>query len=182
MMRERIDRAFGIAVKELLGLRRDPKLLRLVFVSPIIQLVVFGYAVSTDVRNTRTFVVDHDRTAASRGLVESMTSSGYFRVVGRSDRPRDLVDALDHGRAIVGLQIPPGFSADMRKPSGAEVQLLVDGTNSNVATVALGYAEQIIRTYGLAHAAAGVPSAGSSCAIAPGTTRRCSRACSTFPP
>lgn len=153
MMRERLERALAIAGKELIGLRRDPKLLRLVFVSPIIQLVVFGYAVSTDVRHTRTFVVDHDRTAESRALVESMTSSGYFRVVGRSDRPRDLVAALDHGRAVVGLQVPAGYAADLRAPGGAQVQILVDGTNSNVATVALGYAEQIVRTHGLARAA-----------------------------
>lgn len=153
MMRERLERALAIAGKELIGIRRDPKLLRLVFVSPIIQLMVFGYAVSTDVRNTRTFVVDHDRTAASRALVESMTSSGYFRVVGRSDRPRDLVAALDHGRAIVGVQIPAGYAASLRSEEGARVQLLVDGTNSNVATVALGYAEQIVRTHGLAQAA-----------------------------
>lgn len=150
MMRESIERALAVAGKELVGIRRDPKLLRLVFISPIIQLMVFGYAVSTDVRNTRTFVVDHDRTAASRALVESMTSSGYFRVVGRSDRPRDLVAALDGGRAIVGLQIPAGYSAALRAPGGAEVQLLVDGSNSNIATVALGYAEQIVRTHGLA--------------------------------
>ena len=150
MMRESIERALAVAGKELVGIRRDPKLLRLVFISPIIQLMVFGYAVSTDVRNTRTFVVDHDRTAASRALVERMTSSGYFRVVGRSDRPRDLVAALDGGRAIVGLQIPAGYSAALRAPGGAEVQLLVDGSNSNIATVALGYAEQIVRTHGLA--------------------------------
>lgn len=153
MIRERVERALAVAAKELLSLRRDPKLLRLVFVSPIIQLMVFGYAVSTDVRHTRTFVVDHDRTAASRALVESMTASGYFRVVGRSDRPRDLVAALDGGRAVVGIQIPAGYAAALSSPGGADVQVLVDGTNSNVATVALGYAEQILRSHGLARAA-----------------------------
>lgn len=150
MRRETIERVLGIAGKELLGIRRDPRLLRLVFVSPLIQLMVFGYAVSTDVRHTRLFVVDHDRTAESRALVESMTSSGYFRVVGRSDRARDLVRALDHGRAIVALEVPAGYAADLRRPGGARVQVLVDGTNSNVATVALGYAEQIVRAHGLA--------------------------------
>jgi len=156
MIGEGVERALALAAKELLGLRRDPKLLRLVFVSPIIQLMVFGYAVSTDVRNTRMFVVDHDRTAASRALVESMTSSGYFRVVGRSDRPRDLVAALDGGRAVVGLQVPAGYAAALHGPGGASVQVLVDGTNSNVATVALGYAEQIARTHGIAVAGTGV--------------------------
>jgi ABC-2 type transport system permease protein len=149
-MRERIERVLGIAGKELIGIRRDSRLLRLVLVSPLIQLMVFGYAVSTDVRNTRLFVVDHDRTAESRELVESMTGSGYFRLAGRSERPRDLVAALDRGRAVVGVQIPPGFAAALHEPDGARVQILVDGTNSNVATVALGYAEQIVRAHGLA--------------------------------
>jgi len=153
MNRERVERVLALAGKELVGIRRDPKLLRLVFVAPILQLMVLGYAVSTDVRNTRLFVVDHDRTAESRALVESMTSSGYFRVVGRSDRPRDLVAALDGGRAVVGLQVPAGYSAALRAPGGAAVQVLVDGTNSNIATVALGYAEQIVRTHGLASVA-----------------------------
>ncbi len=151
---ERIERVLALARKELLGLRRDPKLLRLVFLSPVLQLLVLGYAVSTDVRDTRMFVVDHDRTADSRALVESMTSSGYFRVVGRSDRPRDLVAALDGGRALVGLQLPAGYSAALRSRTGATVQLLVDGTNSNVATVALGDAEQIVRAHGLTRVAA----------------------------
>jgi ABC-2 type transport system permease protein len=150
MMRERIERVLALAGKELIGIRRDPKLLRLVFVAPLVQLMVFGYAVSTDVRNTRLFVVDHDRTAESRLLVESMTSSGYFRIIGRSDRPADLVDALDHGRAVMGIQIPADYSARLHDAGGAEVQILVDGTNSNVATVALGYAEQIVRARALA--------------------------------
>ena len=150
MNRERIDRVLGIAGKELLSIRRDPKLLRVVFVAPLIQLMIFGYAVSTDVRDTKMFVVDHEQTAASRALVEAMTSSGYFRVVGYSDRPSDLVAAIDHGRALVGLQIPPGYTAALHGPDGARVQIVLDGTNSNVATVALGYAERIVREHGLA--------------------------------
>jgi len=149
VMRERLERILAVAGKELIGIRRDPRLLRLVFVAPILQLVVFGYAVSTDVRDTPLFVVDHDRSAASRALVESMTAGGYFRVVGRSDRPRDLVEALDHGRATVGLVVPTGFAADLAGPHGARVQIVVDGTHSNVATVALGHAEQIVRAHGL---------------------------------
>ena len=154
MNRERLERVLAIAGKELLGIRRDPKLLRIVFVAPLVQLMIFGYAVSTDVRNTRLFVVDHARSAESRLLVESMTSSGYYRVVGRSVRPRDLVAALDHGRALTGLEIPPDYDALLHDSRGAEVQLLVDGSNSNVATVALGYAEQIVRARALAVAGA----------------------------
>jgi ABC-2 type transport system permease protein len=118
--------------------------------------MIFGYAVSTDVRDTALFVVDHDGTRASRELVEAMTAPGYFRVVGRSERPADLVEALDHGRATVGLEIPPGFARDLGTAAGAPVQILVDGTNSNVATVALGYAERIFQDF-VAARAEGLP-------------------------
>lgn len=142
------ERILELVRKEFLQIFRDPRLRRVIFVAPIIQLVIFGYAVSTDVRGTATFVVDHDRTQASRTLVEGFTASGYFRVVGRSDRPRDMVRALDHGDAVVGIEIPSGFAASVRTGSGAAIQILIDGTNSNIATVAKGYAERIIQAAG----------------------------------
>lgn len=144
-----LDRVFEIVRKEFRQIFRDPRMTRLILVTPLMQLVVFGYAVSTDVRNTATFVVDHDHTRVSRELVEAMTSSGYFRVVGRSDRPADLVRALDHGDAILGLQIPSGFAVDLADGRGVSVQVLVDGTNSNTASVALGYAQRIVQDFGV---------------------------------
>lgn len=148
-MREKLDRVGGLVRKEFRQVFRDGRMRRLIFVAPLIQMMIFGYAVSTDVRNTRLFVVDHDRTQASRSVVDALTAGDYFRVVGRSARPRDLVGALDRGSATVGIEIPPGFARDLAGGS-ARVQILVDGTNSNVATVALGYAEQIVRSHGLA--------------------------------
>ncbi|MEW5874571.1 MAG: ABC transporter permease [Candidatus Zixiibacteriota bacterium] len=143
------SRVLEIVRKEFIQVRRDPRLLRLVLVAPMIQLIVFGYAVSTDVRHTKTFVVDHDRTQASRSLVEALTGSDYFDVVGTSDRPADLVRALDHADVIMGMEIPRGFAADLASGTGASVQLLFDGTNSNVAGIARGYAEQIVQGFGV---------------------------------
>lgn len=153
-------RVAEVVRKELLQIRRDPRLRRVILVAPVIQLVVFGYAVSTDVRHTPTFLVDQDRSPASRELVEAFTASGYFEVVARSDDPADLVRALDHGDATVGLVIPPGFAPDLAAGGRggtppAPVQLLVDGTNSNIATVALGYGEGILRSFGVRMAAGG---------------------------
>lgn len=154
----RARRIAELVRKELLQIRRDPRLRRILVVAPMIQLMVFGYAVSTDVRDTATFLVDQDRSRLSRELVDAFTASGYFEVVGRSDSPEDLVAALDRSEAVVGLVIPPGFGADLAAASAASavgvatVQLLVDGTNSNVATVALGYAEGILRAFGVAEA------------------------------
>lgn len=134
--------------KELRQLFRDPKTRRIIFVSPVIQLILFGYAVNTDVRNVDTFLVDHDRTAESRLLVDAFTASGYFRVAGRSDRPAALERALDTGEAVLGLEIPAGFGRDLKAGRSPAVQILVDGTNSNTATVAQSYALKIVESYG----------------------------------
>jgi ABC-2 type transport system permease protein len=149
---ERLERVWQMVIKEFRQIFRDPRLRRVIFIAPVLQLIVFGYAVSTDIRDTATFVVDHDRSRASRELVERFTSSGYFRVVGASDRPAELVRALDHGDAIMGLEIPRGFAADLAAGS-AQVQALFDGTNSNSAMLALGYAERIATNYGIQVAA-----------------------------
>jgi ABC-2 type transport system permease protein len=153
-------RVAEVVRKELLQLRRDPRLRRLILVAPMIQLLVFGYAVSTDVRHTATFLVDQDRSPLARELVDAFTASGYFDVVAGSEAATDAVEALDRGEATVGLVIPPGFGRDLLAAGAdgapaATVQLLVDGTNSNIATVALGYAEGILRSFGARVAAAG---------------------------
>ena len=145
---ERFDRLREMVRKELIQVRRDPRLLRMVLAAPVAQLLVFGYVVSTDVHRISTFVVDQDHTPASRDLTGTFFASGHFRLVGVSDRPRDLVEALDHGRAVVGLHIPRGFARDVAR-SAATVQVALDGTDSNTATVASGYAERIISNYAL---------------------------------
>ena len=145
---ERFDRLIEMVHKELIQVFRDPRLARIVLVAPVLQLLVFGYVVTTDVRRIPTFVVDQDRTRASRDLVQTLAASGYFRIVGRSDRPRDLVEALDHGRAVAGVDVPRGFARDAARQA-ATVQLVFDGTNSNTATVGSGYAERIVMAYAL---------------------------------
>ncbi|NIN70698.1 MAG: ABC transporter permease [Gemmatimonadetes bacterium] len=140
--------------KELRQIFRDPRMKRIVFIAPVIQLVAFGYAVNTDIKNTKTFVIDHDRSAASRELLEVVEATGYFRIVGSSQRPADLVDALDFGRAEVGIEIPAGFSRDLADRRGARVQVILDGTNSNTATVAQGYLTYIVQGYAQNRAAA----------------------------
>ncbi len=136
-----------MVAKELKQLLRDPMTKRMIFGAPIIQLLLFGYAVNTDVRNVTTIVVDHDHSAESRRLVDAFTASGYFRVVETSDRSSDLGRALDHGNAVVGLEIPPEFAADVKAGHSPVVQLIVDGTNSNTATVAQGYASKIAQAF-----------------------------------
>ncbi len=142
--------------KEWRQIFRDPRSKRIVFASPILQLVLFGYAVNTDVNRTALYVVDHAVSAESRALVDAFTAAGWFRVVGRSDRPADLLRALDQGDARIGIEIPPDFGARLRS-GDARVQVLLDGTNSNTATVAQGYAARIIQDFAAAYAPTGRP-------------------------
>jgi ABC-2 type transport system permease protein len=148
--------------KELRQTLRDPRAKPVLFLAPIIQLLIFGYAVTTDVRNTKTFVVDRDRSADSRTLLSALTASGYFRITGVGERPADLTQALDHGDALIGIEIPRGFAADLGAGRQTSVQLLVDGSTANTANVALGYATRIISRYGLAQSAAAAARAGTA--------------------
>jgi ABC-2 type transport system permease protein len=139
---------------------RDPRAKRVLFVAPIVQLLIFGYAATTDVRNSPTIVLDHDRTAGSRRLVDALTASGYFQVVALGERPHDVVKALDHGDALMAIEIPRGFTADLAAGRQATVQVLVDGSTANTANVALGYATRIISRFGLERGAAAAARAG----------------------
>jgi ABC-2 type transport system permease protein len=140
--------------KEFRQLLRDPRARRMLFISPMVQLLIFGYAVNTDVRHAKTMIVDLDQTEESRALVSTLTATGYFDVTARGQEPRDIARALDHGQVVLGVQIPRGFAADLARGRVAEVQLLVDGSTANTANVALGYANQIITRYALEKGAA----------------------------
>jgi ABC-2 type transport system permease protein len=146
-MNKSINRIRELVRKEFRQLLRDPRMVRILIFPPLFQLIVFGYAVSTDVRDTATFVVDHDHSRESRELVDALTAGEYFRVVGQSSRPADMVRALDFGDAVVGLEIPVDFSRSLHSGSGAAVQLILDGTNSNTALTARGYAESIFADF-----------------------------------
>ena len=134
--------------KEFKQLLRDPKARPIVFVAPIAQLLLLGYAATTDVKHIRTMVVDHDRTADSRALVEAHVSTGYFQVISYGDRAERIAATLDRGDAVVGLIIPPGFSRDLRSGRGAEVQAIIDGSDASVANVAQGYVARITSAFG----------------------------------
>jgi len=155
--------------KEFRQLLRDPRARRMLFISPIFQLVIFGYAVNTDVRHSRTMILDLDQTAESRALVSTLAATGYFDVTERGATPADLRDALDHGRVVMGVEIPRGFASDIARGRQAEVQLLVDGSRANTANVALGYATQIIARYALT---TGAPVRAGGAAALPGVDFR----------
>ena len=129
------ERVRELVRKELIQVVRDPRLLRMVIVAPILQLLAFGYAVSTDVRATPTYVVDQDNTAASRDLTTTFFASEYFHHAGASDRPRDLVAAIDRGDAMVGLVIPRGFARAAGR-NAATVQVVLRVTRALAVSMA----------------------------------------------
>jgi ABC-2 type transport system permease protein len=138
-----LRRTSAIARKEWIQLRRDPRSMVLAFGMPVLMLLFFGYAISWDIRDMRLAVLDQDRTAQSRRLVEAFEASGYFSVVFRPETPSQIDAELLHGRVTGGLTIPPGFARNLAAGRPAPVQLLLDGGDANTATVALNYSSAI---------------------------------------
>ncbi len=133
--------------KELLQLRRDPQMLRIVFIAPLFQLFVFGYAVTTDVKHVATALLDQDRSLQSRELAERFVRSGYFDIVRLPDGPAAVDALLDGGAVQAALVIPRGFAADLAAERTARVQLLIDGSDSMTAGMVAGYAGGVAGEY-----------------------------------
>ena len=140
-------RVKAIARKELIQIRRDPLSLAMAFLMPALLLFLFGYAITLDVNNLTTVVYDRDKSSMSRELVAEFRESGYFAVVGSVADYKDIDRYLDSGRAQVGIVIPGDFSADIRTGRDAQLQVAVDGSDSNTATIALGYITTIAERY-----------------------------------
>lgn len=143
----RIARLLAVARKEVIQIRRDPRSLGMAFVIPMILLVLFGYALTLDVDNLQTIVYDQDRTAASRDFLTRFEESGYFRVVSIARNYPDVERALDSGNAKIGLVIPRNFARDLERGRQVPVQALLDGSDSNTATIAISYLEAISGQY-----------------------------------
>ena len=135
---------FNILLKELLQLRRDPKILPILFIAPVIQLLILGYAATLDVKRVELALCDLDRTPASRNLVQAFTSSGYFRLAAHADAQPQLDRLLESGRARVALTIPAGFGAERAAGRPGRVQLLTDGSDATTGTIGLGYAQAVL--------------------------------------
>jgi ABC-2 type transport system permease protein len=129
--------------KEFIQTLRAPQMRWLLFGPPIIQMLVFGYAATLDVKNVTLSVLDLDNTQESRELVSRFTSSRYFHLSQYANRREDLREGLDRGDVLAAMEIDSGFAQRLRNGQGAEVQVLVDCSNSNTALVALGYLNQI---------------------------------------
>lgn len=147
------ERIYRMLVKEFIQVLRDPRMKALIFVMPVVQLIMFGYAVTTDVDHIKTAVCDLDKSPQSRALIERFTASGYFTVVDNTNNPQRLGELLDRGQATIGIQINRGFADDLHSGRQAVIQTIVDGTDSNTGTVAMDYAQRITQEFSRARSA-----------------------------
>jgi len=132
--------------KELSQLRRDPKILPLLFVAPVFQLVILGYAATTDVKQVELAVVDLDRTAESRDLVRAFTASRYFRLVAAPAGFPEAAPLLERGTARLVLTVPAGFAAELDRTTPRTVQIVADGADATSGTIGLAYAAAVLQS------------------------------------
>ncbi|MDQ6626406.1 MAG: ABC transporter permease [Verrucomicrobiota bacterium] len=140
-MKTRPFRGFNaILFKEFIIVLRDPMTLFFMLFPPLVEMIAFGYALDNDVKHMAMTVLNEDRTIESRQFVDRFVNTETFRVVGEVQNVEQLASEIRKGNAYVGLQIPPHFTRDLRAGYPAQVQLLIDGSNSTTALQALNTA------------------------------------------
>jgi len=144
------DRIVTILRKELLQVLREPRLRMMVILPPVLQLIIFGFAVNLDVENARVAWFDQDRSAASRELGAMLANSRYFQVVARPETEAEAQLLLDRGAVLSVVRVGPGFGADMDRGRTGQVQVLMDGTNSNDAGIVSAYVSRVVSNLGRA--------------------------------
>src|SRR5881397_1708097 len=127
----------AILYKEFLVVLRDPLTLFFMFFPPLIEMIAFGYALDNDVKHMAMIVLNEDRTVESRQLIDRFVNTESFLVVGEVQNLEELKSAMRKGRAYAALDIPPNFTRELMAGHSAQVQLLVDGSNSTTALQAL---------------------------------------------
>jgi ABC-2 type transport system permease protein len=143
----KLHRIRAIARKEFLHVFRDPRSLGMGIAIPMLLLFLFGYALTLDVDRVPLVVWDQSQTQASRDLVSRFTGSRYFSLRGYMDNYRDIERAIDTRKALIAVIIPVNFARLVESGSKAQVQVLLDGSDPNTATFALGYADSVVRGY-----------------------------------
>jgi ABC-2 type transport system permease protein len=137
----------AVTRKEFYHLIRDFRSLYLAFALPLLLILLFGYALSLDVDNVETVVVDYDKTDLSRDLIRRLDASPYFHVAAHLHNTKEATEYLDHGRAILVVVIPPDWTKNLRADREAPLQLLLDGSDPNFASITRGYVNAFIEQY-----------------------------------
>ncbi|HMO58266.1 MAG TPA: ABC transporter permease, partial [Roseiflexaceae bacterium] len=137
------SRILPVMRKEFIHIIRDPRTLAIMFVMPLMQLILLGYAATSDVRDIPLAVYDQDRSAASRQLISDFVQSGQFIASTYTSSERELAALIDAGRVRAGLIIPPAYAADLAGSHGAQVVFVIDGSDPTIASTALASARLI---------------------------------------
>lgn len=133
---------WAILRKEIIHIKRDPAT-RFVLAIPLIELLLFGYAIDTDVKNVPTVVFDRNRDAESRRLIQEFVNTRYFKLLGEVHSDQELQSAIISGRAKVGIKIPPDYTANLVNGRRAQVQVIIDGSESTTALQVLNSSQQL---------------------------------------
>ena len=137
----------AITKKELLHIVRDARSLALALALPIVMLLLFGYALTLDVDRVPTYVYDQDQTPQSRALIDQFRGSRYFQIQNTISSYRASDRGIDKSAVLLTLVIPHYYSRHLLAGDEADVQLLIDGSDSNTASIALGYADAVVQNY-----------------------------------
>jgi ABC-2 type transport system permease protein len=140
-------RLWYVMWKELLELRQDPRLFSIIFIAPVVQLAMLGYAATTDVKNVPLLVVDQDRSPASRQLISKFSASPYFTIAGTVSSVNEVDPWLERGRAWLALTIPSDFHKALERGEPVTLQVIADGTDSSSTGIAMGYAASLVNAY-----------------------------------
>lgn len=139
----------SIIRKEFIHIVRDPRTLVIMFLIPIIQLILLGYAATTDIRHLNLAVYDADRTSASRALIEAYRASDYFSISHYAANESEIAQLLDRGEVRAGMIIPAGYADHLARGTAAQVAFLIDGSDPSVATTAFAAAQSVGQAQGI---------------------------------
>jgi ABC-2 type transport system permease protein len=142
-----VRRTRAMMVKECRHILRDPRSLTMALAVPLMLLLLFGIALSLDVDHVPTMIYDADRSAASRELIRQFQGSQYFEIRGYADSYAPIEREIDRGQILVGIAILPDYGRRIAAGEHTDVQVLIDGSDSNTASIALSYVESLMRNY-----------------------------------
>jgi ABC-2 type transport system permease protein len=166
-----LRRTRAVARKEFLHILRDPRSLIMALAFPFLMILLFGYALTLDVDRIPTIVYDADQTPQSRELISRFQGSRYFQILGTTNGYGIIEQKIDADECMLGLVIPQDYSRDLFLGQKPQVQLLFDGSDSNTASIALGYANAIVQPLALEILMQGQKGTGTSTSVAPVNAR-----------
>jgi len=138
---------YSIFIKELLQLKRDPRLFGIVFLAPVIQLILLGYAANMDVNTVHTAIFDQNKTETSRNFIRKFERSGYFEIDDYVDSYSQINNDINSGKVLWALVIPRDFSKDIQTRKPAPIQAIFDASNGSKTSIAFGYVSDIASNY-----------------------------------